>query len=95
MNFFFSFGKELTLYQYQNLYPLQNECFWGYTGILLSVRVSVCVQNTSFCQSAGGGIKSHLVGWLVVLGFKAILTAIVISWWSVMHMCFLAFSHQY
>ena len=24
-------------------------------------RMSVCVQNTSFCQSAGGGIKSHLV----------------------------------
>ena len=26
-----------------------------------SVSVSVCVQNTSFCQSAGGGIKSNLV----------------------------------
>ena len=25
------------------------------------VHVSVCVQNTSFCQSAGEGIKSHLV----------------------------------
>ena len=26
---------------------------------------SVCVQNTSFCQSAGGSIKSHLVTALV------------------------------
>ena len=32
---------------------------------------------------------------LVVLGFKATLTAKVISWRSVTHMCFLAFSHQY
>ena len=33
--------------------------------------------------------------WLVVLGFHAILTAKVISWRSVTHMCFLTFSHQY
>ena len=33
--------------------------------------------------------------WLVVLGFNATLTAKVISWWSVKHMFFLAFSHQY
>ena len=30
-----------------------------------SVHVSVCVQNTSFCQSAGRGIKSHLMTSLV------------------------------
>ena len=36
-----------------------------------------------------------LVAWLVVLGFNATLTAKVISWRSVTHMCFLAFSHQY
>ena len=35
------------------------------------------------------------VGWLVVLGFNATLTAKVISWRSVTHMCFLPFSHQY
>ena len=34
-------------------------------------------------------------GWLVVLGFNATLTAKVISWRSLTHMCFLAFSHQY
>ena len=33
--------------------------------------------------------------WFVVLGFNATLTAKVILWQSVMHMCFLAFSHQY
>ena len=32
---------------------------------------------------------------LVVLGFNVTLTAKVISWRSVTHMCFLAFSHQY
>ena len=39
--------------------------------------------------------KKKDVGWLVVLRFKATLTAKVISWRSVMHMCFLACSHQY
>ena len=34
-------------------------------------------------------------GWLVVFGFNATLTAKVMSWRSVTHMCFLAFSHQY
>ena len=33
--------------------------------------------------------------WWVVLGFNATLTAKVISWQSMTHMCFLAFSHQY
>ena len=30
-----------------------------------SICVPVCIQNTSFCQSAGGGIKSHSVTALV------------------------------
>ena len=38
--------------------------------------------------------KQWLVGWLVVLGFNATLTTKVISWRSVTHVCFLAFSHQ-
>ena len=34
--------------------------------VCVSVHVFVCVQNTSFCQSAGGeGIKSHSVTALV------------------------------
>ena len=32
---------------------------------------------------------------LLVLGFNATLTPTVILWQSVMHICFLAFSHQY
>ena len=36
------------------------------------------------------------IGWLLVLSvFSATLTVKVISWRSVTHMCFLAFSHQY
>ena len=41
---------------------------------------SVCVQNTSFCQRAGGGVKSHLVTALVFIvqgesGFFANISA--------------------
>ena len=52
----------------------QKECFWGvlesacmsiHVSSRPSVRVSVCVQNIKFCQSAGGDIKSHLVAALV------------------------------
>ena len=47
--------------------PPQTKCFRGYTEISLSVclSVSICVQNTNFCQSNGGGIKSHLLTALV------------------------------
>ena len=41
-------------------------------------------MNPKFCSNDG---------WLVVLGFNATLTAKVILWRSVTHMCFLAFSH--
>ena len=40
-------------------------------------------------------LAKGLVGWMAVLGFNATLKARVISWRSVKHMCFLAFSHQY
>ena len=42
--------------------PSQNQFF---RGILEPACLSVCVQNTTFCQSAGGGIKSHSVTALV------------------------------
>ena len=52
----------------------------------------VCdLQSTIACNEIG----KIEVGWLVVLGFNATLTAKVISWRSVTHMYFLAFSHQY
>ena len=35
------------------------------------------------------GTWDSIAGWLVVLGFNATLTARVISWRSVTHMCFL------
>ena len=36
--------------------------FWGvYRNWPVRPCVRVCVQNTSFCHSAGGGIKLHLV----------------------------------
>ena len=44
--------------------PPQYDCFWGYTGI----SMSVCLQNTRFCQSTGGAIYSHLLTALVLLG---------------------------
>ena len=34
--------------------------YWNHP-VCPSVCLSVCVQNTSFCQSTGRGIKSHLV----------------------------------
>ena len=34
-----------------------------------SVCVSFCIQNSSFCQTASAGIKSHLVTSLVKLAF--------------------------
>ena len=35
------------------------------------------------------------IGCIILLRFSATLTARVISWRSVTHMCFLAFSNQY
>ena len=38
--------------------------------INVSICQSVCVQNTTVCQSAGRGIKSHLVTALVFIALK-------------------------
>ena len=35
------------------------------------------------------------INWLVIFGFNATLTARIISWQSMTHICFLVFSHQY
>ena len=45
--------------------------YWNHP-VCWSIHVSVCVQNTKFCQSASGGIKSDLVTVLVVICFIAI-----------------------
>ena len=55
-------------------------------------------NNLNAANNQGKGEKmlsSLTLDWLVVLGFNATLTAKVISWRSMTHMCFLAFSHQY
>ena len=48
------------------IYPCKKKKVFG--GILEAacvLSVSICVQNNSFCKSAGGFIKSHLVTSLV------------------------------
>ena len=69
-----------------------------FKGNLLRERFNHCHVSTVFDTSTGNLQKyllEKLVGWLVVLGFNTFLTAKVISWLSVTHMSFLAFSHQY
>ena len=58
---------------------------------------AICPFPTVFSKGLfpRGVKRCHCVGWLVVLGLNATLTAKVISWRSVTHICFLAFSHQY
>ena len=55
------------------LYPRKTNVFGGILESPLSVHLCVCVsiQNTSFCQNAGGGIKSHLVTALVQICFDS------------------------
>ena len=49
------------------LYPRKTDVFRGIWNqpVCSSICVSICVQNTTFCQSAGRGIKSHLVAAVV------------------------------
>ena len=54
----------LIIFQHKIIFILlQNNCFQGYTGIILSVHP--VYKNSSFCQSTGESIKSHLVTTLV------------------------------
>ena len=54
----------------------------------------ITLGETAFENIVGKG-ENFIVclSWLVVLEFNATLTAKVISWLLVTHMCFLAFSH--
>ena len=79
--------------------------FLGFTSTRLGSEVVFTDISRFNLQAADGqllvwtqkGGRFHItnivVSWLVVLGFNAILTAKVISWRSMTHMCFLAFSH--
>ena len=54
------------------LYPHETNVFEDLLeSACVAIRVSVCVQNTSFCQSAGGGISSHLVKAPVLFAMPA------------------------
>ena len=58
------------------------------------VAMTIINPRKEYWQSRGSNQRPPVlksVGWLVVLGFKATLTAKVISWRSVTHTCFLAF----
>ena len=59
------------------------------------ILLNFCMNKNHSTYLTCRSLKKKKVGWLVVLGFNATLTAKVISWQSVTHMCFLAFSHQY
>ena len=73
--FVYNFDQDSKLYRATALLfiPPRNKSFQEYIGNIFSVRpsihvfiyLSVCIQNTSFCQSAGGCNKSHLVIALV------------------------------
>ena len=43
--------------------------------VFLYIRVSVCVQNNIFCQSAGECIKSHLATALVLDKYRLLTKA--------------------
>ena len=45
--------------------------------VCLSIHMSVCVQNTCFHQSTGGGVKWHLVRALVEIGEIHLVRALV------------------
>ena len=58
----------IVLYKYSTFYTPAKRMFFGayrnqpvHRSVCPDVHISVCVQNASFCQSAGGGIKSHIV----------------------------------
>ena len=55
----------------------------------------VFYRNLKLCFWFRNQNNERQICWLVVLRFNATLTAKVISWRAVTHMCFLAFSHQY
>ena len=66
------------------------------TGDYLAEGLSVTYFIHKLLSAFSGKVCTFIfVGWSVVLGFNATLTAKVISWQSVTQMCFLSFSHQY
>ena len=82
----------------KNLYLLLRIFFFTF---LSKIPLYYCLATeirvhifTNYSQEHSLYFSQGFVGWLVVLGFNATLTAKVISWRSVTHTYFLAFSHQ-
>ena len=57
-------GISDTLLHYTPTKRMFSGVYWNHP-VCSSVYVSIYVQNTSSCQSPGGGIKSHLLTALV------------------------------
>ena len=81
------------------LYPSRGRIQFSitYTSTLLSVSPSN-LDLSKIMMFGKRLMHSQNVGWLVGWlhwGFSATLTAKIISWRSVKHMCFLAFSYRY
>ena len=95
------------IWRYLTLCNLEVRYFLSSGGTLFPIiwrNVTPCYVEVRYSLSSECTLLSviwryvtpcHLVGCrLVVLGFNATLTAKVISWRSVTHMCFMAFLHQ-
>ena len=99
--FFFIFLYHPRKKENAYLYPLKVNIFGGTLesaclSVCLSVRVSGCVRNISFCQSAGGGIKSHLVTALVLTRLlKTSLYSLSLSLWAWRIVQQIHISHMY
>ena len=63
--------------------------------LLFDIKSYSCHCTLSFVLVFCIIVSQKFFHKLVILRFNATLTAKVISWRSVTHMCFLAFSHQY
>ena len=61
---FFASSFPVYCYYYIPAKRMFSGVYWNQP-VCLSVSVSICLQNASFCQSAGGGITSHLVRALI------------------------------
>ena len=55
---------------FSGIYWNQPVCLSVHVSLQLFVNVSVCIQNTSLCQSTGRGNKSHVVTALLLLSFS-------------------------
>ena len=92
-------GQDSNGKQFRN-YGSNHKCYvlWLMMEFRNCYGMVIFVRTLDRTKRASYGIPptdTILVAWLVVLGFNAALTAKVMSWRSVTHANFLAFSRQY